>query len=117
MAAARAGAEHADFAADVGQRAQEFICAFKITEHLVVRYAAGGAHLSADIFRRPVAVTEIQIGRNRHVAVVGEFASAFAVPFVPAGRVMDGDHGGKGTGAQGPGDVGIDDVAVMSLVS
>jgi len=41
------------------------------------------------------------------VAVVGEFAGGFVVPFIPAGGVMDDDHGREG--AEGAGKVGVDD--------
>ncbi len=96
-------------------RAQQFVGAVEIAEHLLVGDAAGGAHLGADVFRRAMAIAEIQIGRDRRVAMMGEAAGAFAIPFIPAGRMMDQDHAGKRSGAKRAGHVSVDGFAFMPL--
>src|SRR4051794_760256 len=100
MSTAGAGSENADFAADVGKRAKQIFGPVQIAQDLLVGHPAAGANFGADIFGGAMAVAEIEIGRDGHVTVVGKSTGAFAIPFIPAGGMMNGYHGGKRTGAQ-----------------
>src|SRR5438094_303531 len=100
MATAGAGTEHADFPAHIGEGAEQLVGAVQVAEDLFIGDTAAGAHFGADIFRGPVAVAEIEIGRNRDITMMGESTGALTVPFIPAGRVVNNDHPRKGTGAE-----------------
>ena len=60
-----------------------------------------------------MAIAEVQIRRDRHVAVVGEAAGALAIPLVPARRVVDDHHAGEGPGAERSGEVRVDQIPVV----
>src|SRR5262245_12714518 len=115
LPAARARAEHADLAGDVGQRPQEGVGAVEIAEDAGIRGPARRAHLGPDILGRAVAVAEVQVRRDGHHAVMGEAARALAVPLVPARRVVDDNHAGEGARAQRACQIRVDDVAVVPL--
>ena len=106
-------AEHADLAADIGQRAEVGVRAIEIAQHPSVRRSPRRAHLGPDILGRAIAVAEVQVRRDRHVAVVSEAASALAIPLVPARRVVDEHHAGKGAGAERSGKVRVDEIPVV----
>ena len=91
------------------------ISAKSITVHVAIAAWSWGAYLGADVFRRAVPVTEIEIRRDRDEAMVRELAGALAVPLVPSRRVVDDHHARERTGAEGPGNVRIDGVAVVHL--
>src|SRR5215472_12616420 len=80
-------------------RTQEVDGAGHIAEHLLVRYAAAFADLGHHRFIGAVADAEIKVWRRRRIAVVGEFASHLAGPFVPARHMMDHDDTGMRPGA------------------
>ena len=60
-------------------------------------------------------VAEVKVGRNRYVAVMGKLAGTFTIPLVPAGRMVDQNHAGKGSGAERAGAVRVDRVTFVSL--
>jgi hypothetical protein len=115
VASARASAEDADFAAEVRLRAQELHRPFQIAQHLIVRDSARRADFGAYVLGRSVAVAKIEVGRDRHVAMVREPARALPIPLVPTRRVVDDDHPRKRAGTQRLGEVGIDRVALGAL--
>ena len=115
MTSAGTSTEHADFGADVGQGTQQLIGAVEIAEHLFVGNTAAGSDFGADVFRCAMAVAEIEIGRDCGVAVVGESAGAFTIPFIPTRRVVDDNHARVWAGAERPGDIGIDRIAFVAL--
>src|SRR5262249_49355284 len=70
--------------------------------------------LRRHVVRTALACTLIQIRADRSIPVKSELARRFAVPLVPAGRVMDQRHAGKGTGTEWARDVRRD---ALSLVA
>ena len=85
---------------------------FTIAHHLLIRDTPRGSHFGGNVFRSAMAFTIVEVGRNRHVTVVRELPRGFTVPLIPAGQVMDQDHPWIGPGAQGPSQVGVNEVAV-----
>src|SRR6266508_2878869 len=55
---------------------------------------------------------EVEIGRQGSIAVMGELARGLAVPFIPAGHVVDHDHAGKRPRAKRTREIGIDEIAL-----
>src|SRR6185369_12918376 len=90
------------------------IGAVQIAKNLIVRDAAGSADFSADVFRRAMAVTEIEVRRDCRVAVMSKTTCAFPVPFIPSRRMMNNDHAWKWAGTYRMGVISIDQVAVMT---
>jgi len=83
---ARAGAEHPDLAVEPGLGTQPFDRTLGVTNDLGIENASLGAHLGGDITGVAFAGAVIEVGADRGVAVMGEFAGRLAVPLVPAGR-------------------------------
>ena len=59
-----------------------------------------------------MAITVVEIRRNRYETVVRELPRGFTIPFIPARQVMDYNHSWIGPGAQGLGQVGVNHIAV-----
>src|SRR4029450_129729 len=78
-------------------------------------HAASRAHFGADILWSSVAFTEIEVGGNRGVSVVGEPPGTFAVPLIPSRRVMDNHHSGMGALPERPRVIGVDGITLVSL--
>ena len=112
LASARAGPEAAHLATAIRQGPQEPQRSFDIAHHLVIGDTPRGPHFGRDIFWSAMAVTVVEVGRNRHETVVRKLPRGFTVPLIPARQVMDQDHPWIGPGAQGPGAVGVNEIAV-----
>ncbi len=117
MTATGAEADDADFAGGIGLSAQPRHGARGIAHDLRVGNAAGGADAGTKIVGRLIALTEIEMVRNRRIAMMGEFAHHFHRPFIPARQVMDDNHAGKLTGARRARVIGFALVAVVSAES
>src|SRR6266545_5124133 len=73
--AARAGAEHADLAVEIGLGAHPLHGGRGVADHLGVGNAAVGAHLGGDVVGVAVAAAAlalIEVGADRDIAVMGE---------------------------------------------
>ncbi len=111
---ARAGAEHADLAVVPGLGAEPRHGPFRVADDLGVGDAALGPHLGGHVVGFAFAGAVIEVVADRGVAVVGELARGFAVPFVPAGRMMDEHHAGEGPRPQGPRHIGRDGLVLVA---
>src|SRR3990172_5128352 len=77
LAPAGAEADDADPAVEIGQRAQVVDGALHVAHRAIVRHAAGRADTGAVLFRRRLALPELQVGHDRYIAVMGEAAPDF----------------------------------------
>src|SRR5271155_2728791 len=102
LPAARAGAEHADLAVEPGLGAQPRDCTLGVADDLSVRNAALGAHLGGDVIGFTLAGAVIEVMADRGVAVMRELAGRFAVPLIPARRMMQQHHARERAGPQWP---------------
>ena len=73
-----------------------------------------GAHFGGHIFGSAMPKAKIQVGGQRGVAVLGKFARGLAIPFIPAGHMVNDDHAGKRAGAERAREVGIDEVMIRA---
>ena len=112
---AGAGAEQADLAVEVGLGAHPGDGGGGIGHHLRVRNAAFGAHLGGDVVRMALARALIEIGADRHVAMMREAARRLDVELAPAGEVMDEHDAGEGALTFRPGHVGGDRGSLVAV--
>ena len=115
MAASGAGAKNAHFAVGSGQRTQHARGFFEIAHRLIVRDASRGAHFGGHILGDAVSRPEIQVRAEGGIALPRKLQGDFLVPLIPAGHVVGQNHPRKGSGAQRPGKIGIDPVAMKAL--
>src|SRR4029453_15079986 len=92
LASSRAGPEATNLATAIRQRAQEPQRPFAIAHHVVIPDTPLGTHFGRNIFWSAMAITVVEIGRNRHETVVRKFPRGFTVPFIPARQGMDKTH-------------------------
>src|SRR5262245_55968868 len=96
MSAAGAGSEHADLAVLARLCAQPLHGALGVADDLGVRNATLGAHLGGHVIRVALPVALIEVGADRHVAIVREFARELAIDLAPAWQMMDEHHPREG---------------------
>ena len=99
----------------VGQGAEIVAGGGDVAEGAVIGHAAGLADAGAVGGGVALTFAEVQVGGDADVAVVGQLTSHFLGSLVPAGHVMNQDDAGEGAGAQGPGQVGVNLVAVVAI--
>src|SRR6185312_4063329 len=114
LAPARAGAEQPDLAVVPRLAAQPLHRGLGVADHLVVGNAAGGARLRGDVVGLALAEPLVKVMADRRVAVMGEAAGALAVPFVPAGHMVNEDHARERAGTRRPRGIGRDRVAIVA---
>lgn len=114
VAATRARPEDTNPAVRIGLRAEKAGAGSGIADHLVIGDAPFGPDFRADILRRALGNTAIEVGGDGRIAARGELAGRLFVPGVPAGHVMDEDDRRERAAAQGARAVGVDRVAVGS---
>src|SRR5690606_7404340 len=86
-----------------------------VRDALPVRNVAGGAYPCRHVVGRAVPVAEVEVGADRHVAVVGEAVRQVPVPLVPAGPVVEQHHARVRTGSERPRVVRVEVSAVIAL--
>src|SRR5512147_3010889 len=57
-------------------------------------------------------ITEVEIGRQGSIAVMGELAGDLAVPLIPAGHMVDHDDARKRPWTKWTREIGIDEIAL-----
>src|SRR5262249_36741988 len=97
VTAAGTRAENADLAVVIGLRAHPLHRRLGIADHLAVGNAAVGAHFGGDVVRVPLALTLIEVGADREIAVMREAARRLDIEFAPAWKMVDEHYTRKGT--------------------
>ena len=115
MSPARTETDDADLAVRIGLRPQVSDRGRHVAHHLRIRDAAGGAHPCADVVGAARPVTEIEMGRDRRIAVVGELACNLDDPLVPARQVHDDHHSRHFPGTRRARVIGLAGIAVVTF--
>ena len=89
LPAAGATADYADFAGEIRLHLEPLHRTFGIADHLGVGNTTLGASLRSDVRGVAFSDTLVEVVADRRVTVVGETAGCFAIPFVPAGQMVD----------------------------
>ena len=61
--------------------------------------AAFGSHFGGDIFGCAMTGSEVEIGTQRCITIMGEFARCLSIPFVPSGHMVNEHQPRKWAGA------------------
>ncbi len=107
-------ADEAHLAVEIGQGAEIPDGAVNVSHGAVVRHAAGGPHAGAVLLRCTLALSEMQVWRDGHIAAMGELAGDLLGRFVPAGHVMDHHNPRPEAGSCGAREVRIDHVSLVA---
>src|SRR5215468_7886922 len=113
LPAAGAIADDADLAVQIRQRAEIVDRALHVAHGAIIGHPAGRADARAVLLRGCLALPEMEVGRDRHEAMMSEAASDLLGRPVPARHVMDDDDAGERFAAKRSGEIGVDQVAVM----
>src|SRR3989449_3762169 len=92
LAAAGTVADDPNLAVQIRQGPKVIDRALDIAQRAIVRHASGRADTGAVLLRRGLPLTEMEVWRNRDVAVVGESPGDLLGRSVPARHVMNDDH-------------------------
>ncbi len=115
MAPTRAEPDHADLAGRVGLCPQIGDGAGHVAHHLGIRHATCGPHPRPDVVGIARTLPEIEVRRNRRIAMMGELARHLDDPLVPAGQMHDHHDAGHLAGACRPRVIGLAGIPVVAL--